>query len=135
MDWGAVKSGAALFKFLGAVGKKTGNQGMAGMGLFGDLLGGDAGGVVSDISEMGAFGPVGVGSPQDASTLTPAGVSSAGQSLPAGSIGHGEGVTHNDNRSTNFYGDIHDSDQKQQAEKVKADRAKSQLQPVARGPG
>lgn len=133
MDWGAVKSGAALFKFLGAVGKQQGNQGMAsGMDIMGSLLGGDASGVVSDISSLGAFGSVGIGSPQDASTLAPANLSmSAGSSLPY--AGQGEAVTQNVDQSTHFHGDIHDPDTTRDG--VKHAKARQQLPPTSRGSG
>lgn len=68
--------------------------------------------------------------PRTASILAPAKLAlSSGSSLPA--AGQGEALMHNDNRSTNFYGDIHDTNAKQQAEKVKQDRAKNQIQPIA----
>jgi hypothetical protein len=135
MEWGAVKSGAALFRFLGALGKAKGVQGSQGLSMVGALLGGNASGVASDMAQLGAFGPVGIGSPQDAATLIPANLSLAQSGGPLPAAGQG-GETHIDqSQNTTFTGDIHDTTTKQHAEKVRMDRAKNQLPAGVKGNG
>lgn len=70
-SWGAVKSGAALFKFLGNTVKAQGGSGGASgaLSLIGNLMGGSGSGAVADLmgmTEPGAFEPAGAAGLTDA---------------------------------------------------------------------